>query len=256
MTDEQTGDAAPNGGTPDTPLDERGLGSPSHQPKEAPQAQNPPEAADARVASDQGDIGSADDAREGTSESTTPADSLPESQAAGDTDEQAAARAKNTTQEAFNSLRDNVLGLRSDFATVNNFIGVCWDKLDKLSRKADEYKFEGMMAVIDPLTRLHETIFTRVIAMEAGNATPDMFAIALLEQLEDDLEFRDIKVIRPHPGDDLDLELMTTVGGVRCPFWRKPGKVAQVICCGFVLRTERGEKLLGKAKVTMYRRTS
>lgn len=151
--------------------------------------------------------------------------------------------AKRSPTEAFRELRDVV-------DEVGTFVRVC---KEKLIRDADEHRLKGMQAVLETLMLLHGIIFRQVTSMEAGSSRPDQFTINLFETLEAELEGHGVEVIRAHPGDDVDLEVMTTIGAAKCPFWRKPGRVAQVASCGFALGNGTGRRILRKAKVTVYR---
>ena len=159
--------------------------------------------------------------------------------------------AKRSPADAFMDLTTAVRGLRGDVDEVGSFVRKC---KDMLLRQADEYRFEGMQAVLASMMRLHELIFRQVISMEAGNTRPDAFTINLFETIEAELETHGVEIIRPHPGDEINLEVMTTIGTASCPFWRKPGKVAQVFSCGFFSGTDSSRRVLRKAEVTVYRR--
>jgi len=158
---------------------------------------------------------------------------------------------KRSPAEAFTELAETVHLLRCEVEGIGSFVQVC---KDKLIRQADEYRTEGMDAALDSLMRLHDLVFHQVTAIEAGNASPDTFIVNLLETVEAELQMHSIEVIRPQPGEELNLEVMTTIGTVGCRFWRKPGSVAQVACCGFVRSKDSERRILQKAKVTVYRR--
>jgi|GEM_PF-1353787 len=153
--------------------------------------------------------------------------------------------------EAFAELSAAVHALRDEMDEVGSFVRLC---KDKLLRQADEYRWEGMQAVVESLMRLHELIYRQVTAMEGGNVRPDEFMINLFQVLEAELGTHGVEVVTPHPGDSVNFDVMTTIGTVSCPFWRKPDRVAQVSRCGFVLRTQADHRVLRKAEVTVYRR--
>jgi len=159
--------------------------------------------------------------------------------------------AKKSPAEAFVELSESVHALRADVDEVGAFVRVC---RDKLLRQADEYRLEGMYAVLDSLQRLHDITFRRVTTMEAGNAKPDAFIVNLFEMIEAELKSHGVQVIRPQPGEEVNLEVMTTIGTVNCPFWRKPDRVAQTNCCGFILTSGSEQRILRKAEITVFRR--
>jgi hypothetical protein len=103
---------------------------------------------------------------------------------------------------------------------------------------------------------LHDQLFTRVCAMEAGQEEPDPYLLNLLQNLEGYLDRIDIMVIRPQPGEAFDLKHMETLGAVPCRFFRKPDTVARVHHCGFALRhaLKEGQNVARKALVDVYRK--
>jgi len=158
---------------------------------------------------------------------------------------------KRSPTEAFAELSEGVHLLRADIDDIGSFVRVC---RDKLLRQADEYRFEGMHAVLESLMRLHSLVYRQVTMMECGNAKPDAFVLNLFATLEAELKTHGIEVVRPQPGEEVNLEVMTTIGTMHCPFWRKPDRVAQINTCGFVRSTESERRILRKAEITVFRR--
>jgi len=203
---------------------------------------------------DSGGNGSAAGEAPGSSGASVSSDASGRSEGSASSDASAppeAQPAKRSPAEAFMALSDEVAHMSAELADVGSFMRAC---RDKLIRQADQYRLEGMQEVLDSMMRLHGLVFRRLISMEAGDARPDHFTISFFETLEAELAQHDVEVVRPQPGDDVDLEIMTTIGAVKCPFWRKPDKVAQVASCGFALNMESGRRILRKAEVTVYRR--
>jgi len=159
--------------------------------------------------------------------------------------------ANKSPAEAFVELSESVHELRADVDVVGSFVQVC---RDKLLRQADEYRLEGMHAVLDSLQRLHDLTFRQVTTMEAGNAKPDAFIVNLFEMIEAELKSHSVEVVRPQPGEEVNLEVMTTIGTVNCPFWRRPDRVAQTNCCGFILSSGSERQIPRKAEITVFRR--
>lgn len=153
--------------------------------------------------------------------------------------------------KAFAELAQTVHCMRGDLYEIRSFASRC---KDKLFRQAEEYELEGKRAVLDSLIRLHDLVYRQVTSMEAGNVHPNPFIINLFKILEGELLCHGVDVVRPQPGDDINLELMITTGTESCPFWRKPNKVARIARCGFILRDVSDRPNLRKAEVTVYKR--
>jgi len=107
---------------------------------------------------------------------------------------------------------------------------------------------ETLRAVVFPL---HDLLFTRVTAMEAGQEEPDGASMNLLATLEGYLEGLEVAVIRPQPGEAFELAHMEAAGAAPRRFWRREGTVARVHHCGFT----RGPaaEVVRKARVDVYR---
>lgn len=158
---------------------------------------------------------------------------------------------KRSPAEAFAALGDAVDGMRLDLNDVSAFVRIC---RERLLRQADEYRVEGLRDALCSLMRIHDLVWRQITSMEAGNVRPDGFILTLFETIESELKTHGVEVIRPQPGDDIDLEIMTTIGAAKCPFWRKPDRVAQVHRCGFVRKSEAGRQILQRAEITVSRR--
>jgi hypothetical protein len=114
---------------------------------------------------------------------------------------------------------------------------------------------EGASAVLDSLFHLHDTLFARVTAMEAGRDAPEPFIVNLLANVEGELARHHIVAIRPRPGDAINLDVMFLAGSAPCAWWREPDRVARVMKCGFACRHEGAYEVIRKAHVEVYRRT-
>ncbi|MCS6897783.1 MAG: nucleotide exchange factor GrpE, partial [Nitrospira sp.] len=161
------------------------------------------------------------------------------------------APAKRTPAEAFSQLADAVNAMRAEISELRQFVRTCDERL---VRDVDQHRAEGMTAVLHSLMRLHGQVYRHVSAIESGNVEPNPFISHLFESIEGELAEHGVQVIRPQPGDELNFELMTTIGSIPCAFWRKPDRVAQVASCGFVLQVGLARRILKKAEVTVYRR--
>ncbi len=160
-------------------------------------------------------------------------------------------QSRRSPADAFDELKQVLRDSCGDVSEIGAFVRAC---RDKLLRGADEFRYEGMRAVLESLLRLHDRLYRQVTAMESGEHQPDTFVISLFETLETELRVNGVEVIRPHSGDEVDLAVMTTIGVAPCPFWRKPGRIAKVESCGFMLNMDSTSALLRKAEVTVLRR--
>jgi len=151
---------------------------------------------------------------------------------------------KKSPQKAFDGLRDAIGSLRADVREL------C--ESSKLVRNyVRDTQLEGKRVVFDSLFQVFDTLFKKVVAMEAGHDPPDAFTVGLMELLQGELLRHGIAVIWPQPGEALELNVMSTSNSVRCPFWRKSNTVARACQCGFLLD---GTLVLRKARVDVYRR--
>ena len=128
---------------------------------------------------------------------------------------------------------------------------------DVLFREAEEYRREGRLPVLESLFRVHDLIFRRVAAMEAGESGPDAFVIEILRHIEHELKQQhQVSVLRPDPGTPVDLQSMNTLKDVPAGkfFWRKPDTVARVHRCGFAQIVGEEEKILRPVEVDVYRK--
>jgi len=158
---------------------------------------------------------------------------------------------KRSPVEAFSELRAEVRGLHANIENIGSFVQTC---REKLLGEADDYRAEGKHDILQSLMRIYDIVFQRVIAMESGNERPDRFIIDLFETIEAELNTHGIEIVRPQPGDPIDLQVMTTVGAVPCPFWRKSDRVAQVVRCGFIYKMEVMHRNSRKAEITVFRK--
>jgi len=155
-------------------------------------------------------------------------------------------------QEAFDALRGSI-------EAMGRRIGALGETTESLRREvrevlADE-PAEAARAMLESLMRLHDIVFTRVTSMEGGPERPDGFVVNLLANLEGELLRQNIVVIRPHPGERVNLDVMSFVDAAPCAWWRQPDTVARVRQCGFAQEDDRGVRIIRKARVDVYRRT-
>lgn len=169
-------------------------------------------------------------------------DELAASHAAIQDESQIGQPAKKSPQKAFNELRDEVRFLRAGMGEVSEY-------MRNLKEYVDETRVEVQKPLLDSLFQIFHTLFTHVVAMEGGQEPPDAFTVQLLNQLEGELARHNITVIRPRPGDPVDLRIMSTTGREKRPFWRKPNTVARTRECGFLLNDE---IVLREARVDVY----
>ncbi|MBN1803884.1 MAG: nucleotide exchange factor GrpE [Sedimentisphaerales bacterium] len=159
---------------------------------------------------------------------------------------------KKAAGEVFQELKSVVLGMDYKLDEVSRFVHLA---KDKLVRQSDEYINKGKMNVLESIFELHDRLFCRVMAMEAGSLEPDSFSIELLKHIQDILSTHGIDVIIPQPGDRFDMNYMESLRAVPAKFWRLPDTVANVEKCGYSQQiTETEEKVLRPARVNVYRK--
>lgn len=158
---------------------------------------------------------------------------------------------KKGAGEAFQDLSDSVHLLATRFDEVGDFIRTC---KEKLLHEADVYRQDGAKPFLEVLMQLHDLIFRQAQSMESGRARPDPFLTNLFQTLEAELASLGIDVIRPAPGDPLDLAMMKAIATEPCPFWRKPDRVARIHTCGFAGHLDDQWHLLRKAEISVYRK--
>ena len=165
---------------------------------------------------------------------------------------------KPDAAQAFSRLKDVISDLAGAVDRVDKNVGqigeFAYAAKQALFQNADAYRSEGRLAVLKSLFRLHEAVFTCVTAQEAGVAHPDGFLINLLALIEGELERHRVSVIRPHPGDPVDLTYMETQRDVPARFWRKADTVARVLRCGFAFQEDDATHVLQLALVDVYRK--
>ena len=182
--------------------------------------------------------------KEPTSGDAEPQEPVPEEEYPKD-------KKKSDPAKAFNDLRNEVGFVRNEVEEVGDFVRIA---KDKLLQEAEAYRMEGRRPLLESLFKLHDHLFKAVIAMEAGQGEPNSFVIELLQYLEDELGRYGIYIIRPQPGEAIDLERMEIRNQVPARFWRKPDTVARVHSCGFALQKATSYETLRSAKVDIYRR--
>lgn len=159
---------------------------------------------------------------------------------------------KKGAGEAFLELKSAVMGMDLKLDEISRFLYVA---KDKLIRQADACVLDGKMQVLESFFELHDTLFRRVMAMEAGSMEPDRFSIELLEYMKELLGRHGVDVIIPQPGDPFDMMFMESIRAAPARFWRIPGTVANVEKCGYVMQdSDAKDKLLRPARVVVYRK--
>jgi molecular chaperone GrpE (heat shock protein) len=123
---------------------------------------------------------------------------------------------------------------------------------ETVSRVEAEAIRETRRPFVESLIQIHDQLFRRVNAMEAGEEKQDPFVVRLFETLEGEFRQNGIEMIRPEPGGPVELNYMKLLEQVKCAFWRKPDSVAKVFRCGF--RYIDPERIIRKADVAVYRK--
>ena len=165
---------------------------------------------------------------------------------------------KTDPAQAFNRLKDKVSDLVTAVGRVDanlSQIGQFTHMVkEALGQDADDYRSEGQREVLKSLFRLHQAVYTCVTAQEAGIARTDGFVVNLLDLIEGELGRHQVTVIRPQPGEPVDLDYMETQRDEPARFWRKADTVARVLRCGFALQEHNAERVLQSALVDVYRK--
>ena len=78
------------------------------------------------------------------------------------------------------------------------------------------------MPVLESLFHLHDALFAKVCAMEAGRERPDPFLVNFLQNVEGELGRHHVAVIRPQPGDRINTDVMFLAGSAPCAWWPRP----------------------------------
>ena len=123
---------------------------------------------------------------------------------------------------------------------------------ETVSRVEEEANMETRRPFIESLMQVHDQLFRRMNAMEAGEKKPDAFVVQLFETLEAEFRQNAIEIIRPEPGGAVELNCMRLLEQVKCPFFRRQDSVAKVYQCGF--RYTESARIIRKAEVAVYRK--
>lgn len=158
---------------------------------------------------------------------------------------------KKSAGKALGELKSDVARMELKLDDVSEFVQLA---KNKLCRQAEEYINEGKLKVLESMFELHDMLFSRVMAIEAGSLEPDNFSIELFKQIQWIIQKHGVDIIIPQPGDPFDMNYMESLRAVPAKFWRPPGTVANVEKCGYSMQiTEIEEKVLRTARVTVYR---
>ncbi len=157
---------------------------------------------------------------------------------------------KGNPAKALQQLANSVNVVSQRFDDLSDFVRIC---KDKLLHEADAYRHEGAEPLIQILMHLHDLVFRQVQCMESGHDKPDPFVTNLLHTLEAEVGNVRINVIRPSPGDLMDLSVMKAISFEPCPFWRTPERIARVHSCGFARTPDGVLTVLRKAEISIYR---
>ncbi len=160
---------------------------------------------------------------------------------------------KKAAGEAFQDLKNSVIGMDFKLDEISQFVHLA---KNKLTCEADEYISQGKLKVLESFFELHDMLFNRVMAMEAGSLEPDSFSIELIEYVTDILEKHGVEVIIPQPGEYFDMNYMESLRATPARFWRKPNTVANVEKCGYSIQDGTNRKILRPARVNVYRKQS
>ena len=142
--------------------------------------------------------------------------------------------------------------MQSNGAVFERMQEIAKASAETVSRVEVEANMETRRPFIESLIQIHDQLFRRVNAMEAGDERHDAFVSQLLETLEGELSQNGIEVIRPEPGGPVELNYMKLLEQVKCRFLCKPDHVAKVFRCGFCYIDP--ERIIRKAEVAVYRK--
>jgi len=161
-----------------------------------------------------------------------------------ETSTSSAAEAFRRLESAIWKVHDEILSIGSQGRDEGN------------TRVVDEEvaRLKGKLSLLESIFQIHDLLFKRVVSMEAGEWAPDPFVMDLLKHIENELERHEVFIVRPEPGDIIDLKYMHTQKDIPARFWRKSNTVAKVHSCGFTTKIQDIEKVLKMAVVDVYRK--
>ncbi len=186
-------------------------------------------------------------------ESSPPERPRPETNDEAPTDAPGAETPKRSAVDEIKDLSKRIHRLQAQVGEIDNFARASHSKL---TLQGDEQKLHNIGPTLAALMRVYNQLFRRMQAMEAGGVQPDQFILDMLPNVETELQGCGVSVIRPHPGDSIDLQVMNLIGHKPTPFWRRGNRVAQMEKCGYMLTLESGDYVLEKAEVVVYRDTA
>ncbi|QQE11347.1 hypothetical protein JD969_17900 [Planctomycetota bacterium] len=119
------------------------------------------------------------------------------------------------------------------------------------SRRKSQCRQKRAHGLTHPHT--HTLTFKHLRNTETANKS-DYFLNDLLGIIESELGKQQIEVVRPKPGDTVDLKIMNIVGRIKCPFWRTPERIANICKYGFDLKSESATHVIQHAEIFIYYR--
>ena len=172
-------------------------------------------------------------------------------------------RLQGELQGELSEIREQIVVNQRGLSKIGQFIqsnGRVFERTEEIvktsaetvSRVEEEANRETRQPFIESLMQVHDQLFRRMNAMEAGEKKPDAFVVQLFETLEAEFRQNGIEIIRPEPGGAVELNCMRLLEQVKCPFWRRQDSVHKVFRCGF--RYTDPERIIRKAEVAVYRK--
>jgi molecular chaperone GrpE (heat shock protein) len=158
------------------------------------------------------------------------------------------ADAKKGPAQAFDDLRRTVERLCFDVQEIQEYTR---QVSKQVLAQPEALASQTFLDMAQAMFVLHDSLFAKVMAMEAGTEQPDEFTINLLSTLENELENRGVVPYMPQPGEPVNMTIMHTVKAVQRTFWRRADTVSRVHRCAFIVSGTK--KVLRKAQVDVYR---
>lgn len=159
---------------------------------------------------------------------------------------------KKNPAEVFQELKSVVVGMDIKLDEIQKFVHIA---KDKLLNESEEYIEKGKFSVLESLYELHDMLFRKVMAMEAGEVEPDSFVVQLMEYVQEIIRKHGVDIIIPQPGERFDMNYMESLRSLPAKFWRNPDTVANVEKCGYSRQTSTGGKqVIRPARVIVYKK--
>ena len=160
---------------------------------------------------------------------------------------------KKSPADAFLELKDVVNTMRAELYDLKEYSSALIELSDQQKMS---YKKEGRIEGIDSLSRIHQLLFRKVANMDMGKEENNSYIRQLYDNVEGELKGLGVTVIFPKISDIPTYEDMVAVGSTKSSIMHKPNTISKVEACGYSIRNGDEIKILRKAEVVVYRKSS